>query len=79
MGCLKNCWCKTLSHKENEMLGQTNAVCAPMYDKTYEERYKRNQWDDLTTAIHLLKNFNEELLKLHPQVISQIKQLINFC
>lgn len=60
------------------MLGQSNCVSAPMYDRVYEERYKRNQWDDLVTAIHLLKNFNEELLKLHPQVINQIKQIINF-
>lgn len=58
------------------MLGQMNCVSAPVYDKCYEERYKRNQWDDLVTAIHLLKTFNEELLKLHPQVISQIKFLI---
>lgn len=58
------------------MLGQVNCVSAPMYDKCYEERYKRNQWDDLITAIHLLKNFNEELNKLHPHVTGQIKLII---
>lgn len=58
------------------MLGQVNHVSESVYDKCYEERYKRNQWDDLVTGIHLLKTFNQELLKLHPQVIKQIKQLI---
>lgn len=59
------------------MLGANQVVSAPMYDKCYEERYKRNQWDDLVTAIHLLKNLNDELSKLHPAVTGQIKLIIN--
>lgn len=58
------------------MLGVNQCVSAPMYDKVYEDRYKRNQWDDLILAINLLKNFNEELNKLHPHVMSQVKMLI---
>lgn len=60
------------------MLGTVNqCVSAPMYEKSYEERYKRNVFDDMVTAIHLMKGLNDELLKLHPQVIDRVRQLIN--
>lgn len=60
------------------MLGAVNQ-CVPslMYEKSYEERYKRNVFDDMVTAIHLMKGLNDELLKLHPQVIDRVRQLIN--
>lgn len=62
------------------MLGSMNScVPSPMYEKSYEERYKRNVFDDMVTAIHLMKGFNDELLKLHPQVIERVKQLIHMC
>ena len=62
------------------MLGSTsNCVSAPMYEKSYEERYKRNVFDDMVTAIHLMKGLNDELLKLHPQVMERVKQLISMC
>lgn len=59
------------------MLGQRDCATAPMCDKEYEERYKRNLWDDLIAAINLLKTFNGELLKLHPDVTHRIRQLMN--
>ncbi len=60
------------------MLGQRDNVCsAPMYDKDSEQRYKRNIWEDLIFAVQLLKNFNDELLKLHPEVTHRVRQLIN--
>lgn len=58
------------------MIGITNQISTPLYDREYEERCKRNQWDDLIVAITLLRNFNSELIKLHPYVTSQIKLLI---
>jgi hypothetical protein len=62
------------------MLGSIGqCVQSTMYEKSYEERYKRNVFDDMVTAIHLLKGLNDELLKLHPQVIDRVKQLINMC
>ena len=62
------------------MLGLNNTFCAvpsPAYEKDLQERYKRSMWDDLIFAVQLLKNFDEELRKLHPDVTYRIRQLMN--
>ncbi len=62
------------------MLGAiNNCVSATMYEKSYEERYKRNVFDDMVIAIKLMKSLNDELLKLHPQVMERVKKLISMC
>jgi hypothetical protein len=62
------------------MLGQRDScmgIAAPAYEKELQERYKRSVWDDLIFAIQLLKNFDEELKKLHPDVTHRIRQIMN--
>lgn len=60
------------------MLGQTDYVGTdPSCSKELGERRKRNVWDDLIFATQLLKRFDEELKKLHPDVIYRIRQIMN--
>lgn len=60
------------------MLGfYTNAVQAPMYDKSLELRYQRCVYNDLKLAIDFLKEFNEKLNSLHPEVINKIRVILN--
>lgn len=77
MNCHKNCWCKTLKHKEREMLGRQEMNCVPSsMSENLSELYKRDIFTDLKCAIDYLQEFNDKLKALHPDVIYKIRSLI---
>ncbi len=62
------------------MLSQCNTAqgigIATQEINDYNERYKRDVYDDLQAAIGLLKEFDAKLNKLHPQVMPKIKEMM---
>lgn len=53
-----------------------NLSVAPPQLSEDVNRYKRCIFDDMKTAIDLLKVFNDALKELHPEVFYKIKQLL---
>lgn len=56
------------------MLG--NQCNVPMPCGADTERYKRDLFTDMKIAIDCLKEFNDKLNTLHPEVIYKIRSLI---
>lgn len=63
------------------MLGQCDhhsvINSAPVYEKELQERWKRSVWEDLIFAIQLLKKFDEEINKLHPDIKRLTRRLMD--
>ena len=60
------------------MLGRRDMQCMPSHsDPEVQKLYERDLFEDMKTAIDLLKDFNSKLNKLHPDVIYKIRSLIN--
>lgn len=57
------------------MLGRQEMNCVPSNGGD-SERYKRDMFEDMKTAIDHLKEFNDKLNTLHPDIIYKIRSLI---
>lgn len=53
-----------------------NQCIAQSVNKDAEEKYKRCIFADMKIAIDLLKEFDDKLKVLHPDVIYRVRQLI---
>jgi len=59
-----------------EMLGRTGNDCmAQSVPEDNSAKYKRDIFTDMKIAIDYLKEFNNKLLELHPEVIYKIRQI----
>lgn len=61
------------------MIGRETSMnqCIPTNtNKEAEERYKRCIFADMKIAIDLLKEFDDKLKVLHPDIIYRVRQLI---
>jgi hypothetical protein len=57
------------------MLGRQENQCVPS-DGISSERYKRDIFTDMKIAIDCLKDFNDKLNALHPDIVYKIRALI---
>lgn len=59
------------------MIGRQDSVCYPSnLENDQAELYKRDIYTDMKIAIDCLKEFNDKLKTLHPDVFYKIRQLI---
>lgn len=59
------------------MLGRQENVCRPISsDSRLEDLYKRDLYEDLKIGLDCLKELNNKLLTLHPDVFYRIRQLM---
>jgi hypothetical protein len=57
------------------MLGRQEQMCVPSSGAD-AERYKRDIFVDMKIAIDCLKEFNDKLNTLHPDIVYKIRSLI---
>lgn len=57
------------------MLGRQQTDCVPSIPNEFAERYQRDIFSDMKSAIDFLKEFNDKLNTLHPDCVYKIKQL----
>ena len=60
--------------RSSAMLGRQEMNCVPSNGS--DERYKRDIFTDLKIAIDCLKEFNDKLNTLHPDIVYKIRSLI---
>jgi hypothetical protein len=58
------------------MLGKQEVNCVQGSSGPDSERYKRDLFVDMKIAIDCLKEFNDKLNTLHPEIIYKIRCLI---
>ena len=59
------------------MLGRQENICRPLSsDSKVEDLYKRDLFEDLKIGLDCLKEFNNKLLTLHPDVLYKIRQIM---
>jgi hypothetical protein len=58
------------------MLGRQDNICLPTYaDEATKLKYQRCMFADMKLAIDYLKEFNDKLNQLHPDILYKIKQI----
>lgn len=58
------------------MLGRQDVCVPPNMDEVIKLRYQRDLFNDLKIAIDYLKEFNDKLNNLHPDVCYKIRSII---